>query len=151
MNGVFQVLMFILVFGSVIFLAYVTTRYVANKTSKAMKGKHISIVETLSLGVDKKLHLVKVSDQYVLIASTSKNIELLTSIEIEDTKGVNEEESTNTQNTFDFKAFFEKYMNLYKNKKINIIKREKSDSSINSLEGDKFKVNLDRLKSINKR
>ncbi len=78
----FEVILFLLGFGAILFLTYVTTRYLAGKSGKAMKGKHLSIVETISLGADKRIHLVKAGEKHILISSTSKSIEYLTELEI---------------------------------------------------------------------
>jgi len=106
-------LLFLLAFGSILFLAYVTTRLVAGKAARVMKGRYIEIVETVSLGMDKKIHLVKVDKQFVLIATSGKNIEFLTNVTLEDYEDLEKLEKKN--NNFDFKAFLEKYMQFNRN------------------------------------
>lgn len=142
-----QVILFLLGFGSILFLSYVTTRYLTGKTNKAMKGKHLNIIETLSLGTDKRIHLVKAGERYVLIASSSKSIEFLTTIDINDKEQLGEAalNSNNTSNAFDFKALFEKYLNSYKSRKNDTAR---SDISIQRNEDDKFRMNLYKLKDI---
>jgi len=147
MNNPFEVMFFILGFGGILFLTYVTTRYLAGKSNKAMKGKHLSIVETISLGTDKRIHLVKAGEKHILIASTSKSIEFLTDLSIGEEEASNDPAAQGTQNVFDFKALFEKYMNVYKNKK-SISFRPETDISANNAEGEKFKFNLEKLKHI---
>ena len=147
MNNPFEVMFFILGFGGILFLTYVTTRYLAGKSNKAMKGKHLSIVETISLGTDKRIHLVKAGEKHILIASTSKSIEFLTDLSIGEEEASNNPKDQGAQNVFDFKALFEKYMNVYKNKK-SISFRPETDISANNAEGEKFKFNLEKLKHI---
>ena len=147
MNNPFEVMFFILGFGGILFLTYVTTRYLAGKSNKAMKGKHLSIVETISLGTDKRIHLVKAGEKHILIASTSKSIEFLTDLSIGEEEASNNPADQGVQNVFDFKALFEKYMNVYKNKK-SISFRPETDISANNAEGEKFKFNLEKLKHI---
>ena len=143
----FEVIFFLLGFGAILFLTYVTTRYLAGKSNKAMKGRHLSIVETISLGTDKRIHLVKAGEKHILIASTSKSIEFLTDLSLGEEEASNNPAVQDTQNVFDFKSLFEKYMNMYKNKK-NISFRPETDMSANNTEGEKFRFNLEKLKNI---
>ncbi|MCX7747008.1 MAG: flagellar biosynthetic protein FliO [Clostridia bacterium] len=143
-----RVLSALVVFGSILFLVVVTTRYVGTKANKAMKGKFINIVETVSLGLDKHIYLVKVGEQFVLIASAGKNIEYLTTVKIDE---YSTEELIQSNTAFDFKSFFDKYIQVYKNKKNEKKKSVDSQEEIGAaLEGEVFKRNLDKLKRINK-
>lgn len=143
----FKVIFFLLGFGAILFLTYVTTRYLAGKTNKAMKGRYLKIVETISLGADKRIHLVKAGEKHILVASTSKSIEYLTDLEIYEGEASDDSAAQGAQNVFDFKSLFEKYMNMYKGKK-NISFRPDTDSQANNGEGEKFKFNLQKLKHI---
>lgn len=140
-----QIILFLLGFGSILFLTYVTTRYIAGKSNKAMKGRNIQIVETVSLGLDKRIHLVKAGNQYILISSTSKNIEFLSNVNIEE--AVNKiPEVVGPQNKFNFKELFDKYAVAYRSRNENLA--EKSDAPADETEAGNFKANLGRLKSI---
>lgn len=135
---------FVIVFGSIIFLAYVTTRFIGNKSGKAMKGKHINIVETVSLGLDLKLHLVRVGEEFVLISASGKNVQMLSKVHIE---GYYEEESSVSDNPFDFKEIFEKYLQNIKGKQNN--KEDvKNEQLKNGIDDSSFRRNLDKLRSI---
>lgn len=147
MNNPFEVILFLLGFGAILFLTYVTTRYLAGKSSKAMKGRYLNIVETISLGTDKRIHLVKAGEKHILVASTSKSIEFLTELSIGGEEASNDPAVTGIQNVFDFKSLFEKYVNMYKNKK-SISFRPENDITANNAEGEKFKFNLEKLKRI---
>ncbi len=143
----YEVILLLLGFGAILFLTYVTTRYLAVKSNKAMKGKHLSIVETISLGTDKRIHLVKAGEKHILVASTAKSIEFLTELSIGEEEVSNDPAVQGIQNVFDFKSLFEKYMNVYKNKK-NISFRPESDLPANNTEGERFRFNLEKLKNI---
>jgi len=106
-------LLFILAFGLILFLAYITTKLVAGKATSAMKGRYIEIVETVNLGMDKKIHLVKVDKQFILIATSGKNIEFLTNITLENYEEHEKNEKKN--NFFNFKSILDKYMQFNKN------------------------------------
>jgi flagellar biogenesis protein FliO len=64
------------------------------------------------LGTDKRLHLVKAGNGYVLIATTSKTVEFLTKVELDEEAA---QETVPVENgfQFDFKSMFEKYSGLY--------------------------------------
>jgi len=148
-NVVLQGLLFILGFGSILFLTYVTTRYLAGKSNKAMKGKYINIVETVSLGLDKRLHLVKVGEQFFVIAIAGKSVEFLTDIKLDT---YDNDEDVQNEGAFNFKGLFEKYIQNYKLKKKEDLENEKNDKNlISELQGFSFKKNLEKLKEINGR
>ena len=147
---VLTVILYLIGFCSLLFLAYVTARYMGNKQNKAMRGRNIRIIETISLGGDKRLHLIKAGNQYVLIATTSKSVECLTTVNVEE----EEEYSLNTEEAssgvFDFKVLFEKYTGFYKNRVIKESKKHTEESRTNSSgeAHNDFKSNLGRLKSL---
>jgi flagellar protein FliO/FliZ len=143
--NVFQIFVGLLVFAAILFLAYVATRYIGSKTGNTIKGKYISVVESISIGMDKNIHLLKAGEQFILIASSGKNIEFLTTIKIDDF-GVTPDVAG--ENTFDFKHLFDKYLQNFRSKKGVKANRKASDPD-NSLEEYVFKSNLDKLKSIN--
>lgn len=148
--NVFYMLGITVIFSSVLFLTYVTTKYLAGKAGKITKGKYLNIIENVTLGKDRYLHLIKVGNEFILIASSGKGIEFLSCVNID-----NYVQSTdNTQTPFSFKNIFEEKINdciqknsimhrKYKFKNHNT--GEKSDISLT-----KFKNNLDKIRSITK-
>ena len=146
---VFEAILFLIVFGSILFLAYIAARYIAGKSGKAMKGRYIEIVETISLGPDKKLHLVRVDKQFVLIASCGKNVEFLANIPLEGYENIaNVEEKSEA---FDFKSFFSKYLEIYRNfKNENFPFRNRTQNAPDNRPEGYFKENLNRLRELNK-
>ncbi|MGI6778768.1 MAG: flagellar biosynthetic protein FliO [Acetivibrionales bacterium] len=137
---VFSAILMLLGFGSILFLAYVTTKYIAGKSRIGFNGKYLSIVEAISLGVDKRLCLVKAGNEYILIAVSGKRIDFLCNVNIDE---MNLEQDEEKGKPFDFKSIFEKYVDLsYRKKQKN---NEDTDSKVK--EGT-FSANLSRLKSI---
>lgn len=126
-------------FGCVLFLAYVTSKFIAGKSKVSMQGKYLNIVETITLGIDKKLCLIKVGNEFVLIAVSGKKIEFLCNVNIEEYKN-NEELEKNK--VFNFKGLLEKYTSIYKSK------ANKTEDVTNSGKGDSFRANLKKLKEI---
>ncbi|MCX7708915.1 MAG: flagellar biosynthetic protein FliO [Clostridia bacterium] len=147
MDNPFTFIGILIVFAAMLFLAYVTTRYIGGKASKALKGKFITIIDTVSIGIDKHLHLVKVGEEYLLIASAGKSVEFLAQVGMND---VNMEEITENNSVFDFKNLFDKYLQALKVSGKKESKEEKSNLD-STMEGELFKSNLKKLKTLNLR
>jgi flagellar protein FliO/FliZ len=145
---VLKVLLLLIGFCSLLFLTYVTTRYIGGRQNKAMKSKNISVVETVALGLDKRLHLVKAGKKYIMIATTSKHVEFLTTVTLEEPSP--EEQVVTQENTglFDFKSLFEKYMGSYRVKKGKENRYSENETQQDISENHDFKSNLGRLKTI---
>ncbi len=144
---VLKIILLLIGFCSLLFLTYITTKYIGGRQSKAMRGKNISIIESLPLGMDKRLHLVKAGKQYILIATTSKTVEYLTTIEPEDTEK-DSEDFAQDKNVFDFASLFEKYAGMYKAKKDKNGGAPVNGTPQNIPERHDFKSNLSRLRMI---
>ncbi|MFZ5987428.1 MAG: flagellar biosynthetic protein FliO [Bacillota bacterium] len=147
MQTLISAVIFLVVFGSILFLAYATTKYIGTRTSKIMKGKHIDIIETVSLGFDSRLHLVKAGEEFVLISSSGKNVQLLTTVRI-DNYSADEEKLQN--GTFNFKEVFDKYIQGFKGRQNNnksFTESLNSESKSNS-ENEVFRHNLVKLRTI---
>lgn len=145
----FKGFVYIIGFGSILFLTYITTRYIGSRANKVAKGKYISTVDTVTIGLNKQLHLIKVGEQFVLISSSGKNIEFLTNVKIDDY----EVQSTKSANTgaFDFKSVLDKYFTGFKGKKVtrqsDESERRLDNQYDNSFAGS-FKNNLLKLRTI---
>lgn len=147
METFFSAVIFVIVFGSILFLAYATTKYIGNKTGNVMKGRYINIIETVQLGLDGKLHLVKVGEEFILISSAGKNIQVLKTLEISD---YSSQENNKQAGVFDFREVFEKYISGFKaihNKTPD--NKSKEDEMKSSNVSSVFKNNLQRLREIN--
>lgn len=145
--AIFNFIEGLLVFAALLFLAYAATRYIGKKTGNAMKGKYITVIESISLGMDKNIHLLKVGEQFVLIASTGRNIEFLTNVSIDDYQV---DPVSDSNSTFDFKQFFDKYLQNFKNGSRTKESNRTADTGDISKEYS-FKTNLDKLRSLNTR
>jgi len=155
-TDVLKVILSLICFFALLFLTYVTTRYIAQKQSKSMKSRNISVVETVMLGADKRLHLVKAGKKYILIATTSKSVVFLSEADIDEEAG-KEVIPEKKEKLFDFKLLLEKYKGNYKNaieKENNIENKENKENKESiSVPQDmayehSFKSNLDKLKKI---
>lgn len=80
---VYGILYFLFMSAVILGAAYFATKYLARKGLNPAKNKNLKVIETVPLGIDKSLLLVKVGEQYLLLGSTQKNISLLSAIEQE--------------------------------------------------------------------
>lgn len=110
--------------------AYFVTRFIARNGFTASSNKNLKVVESISLGIDKTLLLVKVGEQYLLLGSTQKNISLLTAIDREKLKSVSTVETYNNSEV----ESFETYMDM--------------DGGDEGAGMNSVKRNLNKLKSI---
>ena len=148
---IYAIFAFIIVFGLLIF----STRFLSYKSKKVLNGKHMQVVESLSLGVTNRLHLIKIDNEFYLISATNKNVEFLTKVNISDYK---EEEIKNPiTEVIDFKSVLKRYTNFNfssQNKNENV--NESSDTMKQNARsaGEKqdsdliFKSNLNKLKNL---
>ncbi len=140
-----EIILPLIIFVFILAATYYATKFVSSKANRMMQGKHMRIVETISIGTDKKIILLKAGEKYLLISSSGKNMEFLTEIEIED--AVEEDILKPSVPKVDFRRIFE-----FVNKAAG--KAEKTDKAEKMIGDDrkplKFKENLDKLKNFNK-
>lgn len=67
--------------GSVMFLAYVMTKFIGKRSSGMIKSKYMRIIDTLSFGFDKSIYLIQIGEQYVLMHMSVKGMEFICNIE----------------------------------------------------------------------
>jgi flagellar biogenesis protein FliO len=72
----FKAVYFLIVFGIIVVLAYYSTRILGKRVS-ANSGKYMRIVDTLFVGNDRTLIIVQVKDEFLLMSSSVKGIEII--------------------------------------------------------------------------
>lgn len=143
MNNFFAYLTYFLAIGSVLFLTYVFSKYLGNKSNKLHKGKNIKVIDSISIGLDKWLILVKTGKKVLLLCSSGKNIQLLTEMNESDIQdethreGATDEEQSAT--------LFGKYLSIFKNY-INVEQKNTQPNDKNR-KNYVFNNNLEKLKN----
>ena len=148
---IFNLIVFGVVFGAILFLAYVFTKFIGSRATKAMHGKYISVIDSIAIGIDKQVYLLKVGEQLVLIASSGKNIEFLTNINAE---GLDLEGAGYTPDLLGVSGgLFQKYLDKFKGRfeKDNHLQGQDEINPYSGEEKEKFQSNLTRLKTMNSR
>jgi flagellar protein FliO/FliZ len=122
---IFQIIVFIIVFMCVIFIAYISTKFIGKKTLKTMKSKNMQIVDSISIGMDKILYLIKAGNKCFVISVCGKSVTFLTNVDLEGIEiNNNEEETSNSTNKF--LKYLDESISKIKNK--NISEEENTDN-----------------------
>jgi flagellar biogenesis protein FliO len=109
MGGFWSVLLksvyFLIVFGIIILLAYYSTRVLGKKVSKN-SGKYMKIVDTLFMGNDRTLVIVRIKEDFLLMSTSARGVEIIKELDgfSEDLTGVQD----------DFDDYLSKYGASYK-------------------------------------
>lgn len=111
--------------GSVMFLAYVMTKFVGKKSSGMIKSKYMKIVDTLSFGFDKSIYLVQVGEQFVLMHMSVKGMEFICNIDPELIK------PTIANTPVDENKNFGKYFDFFKTENMNKEAKRKNEVNEN--------------------
>lgn len=104
-----QFFLIIIVFIGVLVLAYYSTKWIASSRFNFRKSSNVKIIESISVGYQSTIQLVKVGSKFFLIGVTKESVTFLTEVDEE----INEE--NDKQN--DSKIPFEKYLQDYFNKR----------------------------------
>lgn len=106
-STIYGILYFLFMSAVILGAAYFATKYLARRGLNRSGNKNLKIIESVSLGIDRSLLLVKVGEQYLLLGSTQKNITMLSEIDSEKLSTTtfkdvySKIESVNTENYMD--------------------------------------------------
>ncbi|MDO5601201.1 MAG: flagellar biosynthetic protein FliO [Oscillospiraceae bacterium] len=83
LQSVGTMLLMLLLFAGILFLAWYTTRLIARKSGPALgkNSANLQVVEKLSLGQDKCLLIVRAADKTLLLSAAGERIGLLCEID----------------------------------------------------------------------
>lgn len=89
------------IFCGILYLAYLSTKYIAKRYSFGGSTKgNLKILETVSVGKDSRLCIVKAGEKYLLVGISSHNISLVSELS-EEELNIGEENSSG-ENTMSF-------------------------------------------------
>lgn len=77
----FKAIFYIIMFALILAAAYYTTKYLAKNGMAQGKTRTMKLIESMPLGADRSLHIVKVGAQFFLIGSAAKNMFLISELE----------------------------------------------------------------------
>jgi len=111
MEDFFLLLGMLIIFSAVLFIAWLTTRLLGRKMAGASKNRLMSVVETLQVGLDRYLYLIKAGDRFFLFYNTRKGMELVSEIKIDEEALAAREEAQGGEG-FSFRRIFDFYSGL---------------------------------------
>lgn len=77
-----SVIFCLVMFALILYLAYVTTKLIGKRYSVNGKSiKNLKILESISIGADRQLLIVKTCGKYLLLGATSHNVSLITELD----------------------------------------------------------------------
>ncbi len=143
----FYGLFYLVLFAAILFLAYVSTKLLGAKAVRGMRGRHLKVVDTIVLGFDRQIYLIKVGDQFLLVSFSNKSIKFMTLLDSsqvrlteEDLKELEHEQQISANTVF--KNYFEMFRNLSPKKEGN------TSLEANNPNEARFNQNLNKLKGI---
>lgn len=83
MESFLQLISALLIFAFVLLITYFTTRWVGNYQRVRMKSKNLQIIESLSVGNNQSICLLKAGTEYLVVAVGKEEIHSLTTLKEE--------------------------------------------------------------------
>lgn len=144
--GIWSTIYIIFIAAIILFLAYIVTRFIGSKYMNTLKGKNITVIETVSLGIDKVIYLVKIGNQYFMISSSGKNINFL--CEINSSNVINGSVEIGNPASFGGNSFT-KYLERFMNKQGSISKDSNNNEKSSILDSNqKIDENVGKIRDI---
>lgn len=77
-KSVLSVIVVLVMFIGILYLAYITTKFIGKRYSiKGKKYNNLTVIETAAVGPDRQLMIVKVAGKCLLLGATPQNISLI--------------------------------------------------------------------------
>ena len=83
MDSFIQLISALLIFAFVLVITYFTTRWVADFQKVRMKSKNLQVIESLAVGNNKSICLIKAGTEYIVVAIGKDEIHTLTTLKEE--------------------------------------------------------------------
>ncbi len=80
-DSIYGIFYFLFMSTVILTAAFFVTKYLSRKGFNRMGNKNLKIIETVSLGIDKSLVLVKAGGKHLLLGINQKNISMLAEID----------------------------------------------------------------------
>lgn len=107
-----EILGLLIAFVLVLYLSYITTKYIGGKYAGKTRNKNMKVIETLPLGMDRSLYLILVGKKYFLFLASKKSLELVSEIPMDELPEGSSAEENPSEHASDFKKIFENFTGL---------------------------------------
>lgn len=148
MPDIIQLLGYVLIFGSILYLAYIATRLVGKKTSASMQSRHMQVIEQISLGLDRRLLLIRVGSEYFVFLCGKKEFKQVARVNLDKEEIQEQAEAKSTDSpVFDFRQIFDKVVHIQKDKRDQTNKTPKNEEA-DVPKKDVLQRNIRKLKQL---
>ncbi len=143
-----QLMGVLLIFGSILFLAYIAARFIGKRASASMKSKHMQVIEQLSLGLDKRLLLIRVGSEHFLFLLGKKEFKQVAKIKLDESQQQEQEQQDKVlkEPVFDFRQIFDKYIHTRDKEKQ--MKDIRHNTESKQKDSDALRRNIHRLEQL---
>jgi len=104
-----QFFLLIIVFGVILFLAYIFTKWFASIKMGARNNSFLKLISSMPVGGGNSVQLIKVGEKYFLIGVSKENITCITEIDSNDIPSDDAEKPK-----FSFEKYFQECYNKFK-------------------------------------
>lgn len=84
MDGIFSALGTLLAVGAILYLAYISSKYIGKSSMALSQSKYLKTLDRTPLSQDKSLAVVQAGDKYFLIGITPNSINKIAELDSED-------------------------------------------------------------------
>jgi len=140
--GIFKLIFYLVTFVAIIIFAYFGTRFLAKKSSYLNKTRNIEIIDSINLGSNNRIILVKILEKIYILSNNNNQTTLIDIIE-DDTVLISKREEIISP--VDFSHYLNKFFSVGNNVK-NKVDESKEKSTINSHLYE-FKEKMTKLKT----
>lgn len=109
-----QFFFLIIVFIGVLYLAYLSTKFIAKNRINALNGENIKVIESVFVGGQASVQLIKVGEQFFLISVCKDNVNFLTEVKAD---GIVIDKAEEGNQVLSFEGYLKDYISKFKNKK----------------------------------
>lgn len=131
-TDVIRLIASIVVFAFVIAATYFTTRFIGNFQKKSLKGTNFDTIEVYRLNANKYLQLIRVGNQYIVIAVCKDTVTTICKLDAEELVTVQEEDGKQQLNLSiepqSFSDMFESFRQKNKDKDIEENEEQNEDA-----------------------
>lgn len=115
-KSVFTLFLYLLLFVGISVLAYFTTKWIAKTQRKAqIKSKYMEVIDSLPLGADRGIYLIRAPQGILMIGVTAKGITTMGKLSDEETELIYEAEISSPDFNKSFAGHLNQFLHNMKN------------------------------------
>lgn len=101
----------------IIYGSYLASKYIGKGLSKSSSSMYMRLIDQITMGQDRHIAIVQVSDKFFLVGITAGQIRVLSELQDEELFPIGPDENEGGQAALDFKAMMEKLSDLGKKRR----------------------------------